>query len=274
MICGHKETPGLFRMICLDLRLAVCSRQFLRACGWFFGFYLLFMTLFLSVTGNGFPDVLSEPNLSVLYLMEYSTRGLTANLLFLCVLPVLPYGSAVSDDLNGQSLSLWTVRGGLRRYAISKLLCCAAAGFLLYCVGSLLVIGLGRLFYPLAQPGSSGGTSYGDLLDSGRTALYTAVTLLHYGLTGALYAGTGMLVSVFVPNRCAVCASPVVLFFFANRIVGSVVPALAQVPTWLTDGVFEAGSWGATLGVKALAVLLLLCAMGEVLLRKLRRRCG
>lgn len=274
MICGHKESPGLFRMICLDLRLAVCSWQFLRACAWFCGFYLLFVVLLLSVTGNGFPDVLSEPNLNVLYLMERSTRGLTANLLFLCVLPVLPYGSAVSDDLNGQSLALWTVRGGLRRYALSKLLVCAAAGFLLYCVGSLLVMGLLRLIYPLAQPGNSGGTSYGDLLDSGRTALYTVVTLLHYGLTGALYAGMGMLVSVFVPNRYAVCASPVVLYFFLNRTVGSVVPALGQLPTWLTDGIFEAGSWGATLGVKALAVLLLLCLMEEAMLWKLRRHCG
>ncbi len=154
-----------------------------------------------------------DPYVNVWYLVN--SNG--AALLTLFVAPALPFAMSLARDWDSRAVPYWTVREGIARYTVSKLLASAAAGLLTVGLGlTLFVLGNG-MFLPWFK--SCSGVDYEALFEEGHIFLGWISYILHMSLSGALIGALGMFMSILVPNQFVAVSAPLAIHLTVMRVI-------------------------------------------------------
>lgn len=199
-----------------DLKRAVLSNQFL--------FTLLFILLVMLISCSGF--MRNKPD--TIYLLGPALGGGGSGIFILCIAPILPYGMSFATDTEDKASSFWVIRAGTTEYAAGKFIASAVGGFLSVAVGIVAFSLIMSAFFPLYAGNSQTGDSYAALLQNNEPVLYILAIAVHYALSAALFAGTAMAVSSFIPNKFCALATPVVIYF-----VLMLITTYAPIPDFL-----------------------------------------
>lgn len=212
----------------------------------------------------------NESYLDVIYLYGMGTGG---GSLFLMtgILPLFPFATTFASEWGQQATNFWTVRTGIRNYAVGKVIVSALAGFLTTAVGLSLFFLLMRIKLPLFSAPSS-GDAYASLLDQEMPIRYLLYHVTHISLTSALFAVVALWISTYLPNRFVTVAAPLVIYFVAHRFTTQLdIPEYLKA-TWIVEQIYDAGSLNATLLIKLGIVVSLCMLMGYGTVRQIRRR--
>lgn len=148
---------------------------------------------------------------NVIDLLSFAFGGGTM-IFILCIAPILPYGMSYATDTEDKVPPFWVIRAGTAEYAAGKFIVSVVVGYLSVAVSVITFSLAMSAFFPLFSDNSA-GDSYTALLKANLPALYILAIANHYGLSAALFAGTSITVSAFIPNKFCVLAAPVVLYF-------------------------------------------------------------
>lgn len=266
--CEHHFSP--LRLAIADLKLAL-HRGFWLSVLLGVIFRALFIIAHLSVLRGNLVEAIQNNGMCTLYLQTTSLRGLSGDLLMICVLPTLAYSEAIGKDIRTHSFWCWVVRCGNTSYAASKFFSCAVASFASYFLAELLVGGGLTAMIPFYLSSYDPGDAYTVLLNNGQPFVYFLALTCHHALAAALYGGMGMLVSAFVRRDLVGNVIPVTVYFLLSRLCSTFFPKLVKIPAWLTNAILDTGFWRTSLLLMFISVFLLLVAMCLLVLLRLRR---
>ncbi|MDW7656184.1 MAG: hypothetical protein SCM11_03295 [Bacillota bacterium] len=251
------------RLVLPDLRIgmqrAILSRRFIISLS------ILLLLMYFSVWG--FIATAQD----AIYLLGLTLSGTANALLFLCLLPILPYATSFAGEWNEQAVSFWVIRLGCTRYALGKIVVSALSGFLFTAAGMLLFIGLLSLRLPLFVRSSTGDV-YSVLLDQGHPWQYLFFYIMHLALSSALFAVAALWVSTIITHTFTAITGPLVIYFIAHRFTTTL-----DIPTFLKAGaiverVHGTGTPWQALGVKGATVFVLVLIMGILTFVNIRRK--
>ncbi|MDR2044592.1 MAG: hypothetical protein LBQ15_09560 [Clostridium sp.] len=167
----------------------------------------------------------------------------------------LPFAGSYAEELAMFPYLLSRTR--TVRYCLSKMACAALSGGLALTAGAFLFLAVLSLKLPLvteAKLFESQWIPFYELLSTGSGISYFVVCLYFAFLSGALWSGAAMLVSVYLPDKLVVTVSPFVLSFVLTQICRLTklddhfrLDRMLSVRVWL-------GSVGATIAAATLAV--------------------
>ncbi len=226
-----------WRALRANLRRAVCSVNAAAAV------LVTFLILALGSTG-----LYSEGG-DVIYYLGLALNGSSAVVLAVCVFSTLPYATSFASDWAERSFRFWSVRCGLRVYALTKIAACAVSGFLATFLGMALFTAVFSLRLPLFLSPSV-GNAYSVYLNHGRPYAYLLLLMTHISLSSPVFAVLGLLVSTFFQNRYTAAFMPVVVYMAAVRLSEFLeLPAFLE-PSCFVETVYNAGSPGRSLLLK------------------------
>jgi hypothetical protein len=241
------------------LQRAILSRRF------FISLAFLLILMFLSVWG------FISTALDAIYLLGLTLSGTANALLYLCLLPILPFATSFAGEWNQQAVPFWVIRQGCTRYALGKIVLSAFSGFLFTAAGMLLFIGLLTLRLPLFVSSSTGDV-YSILLDQGHPWRYLFFCIAHLALSSALFAVAALWVSTIICHTFTAIAGPLVIYFVAHRFTTTL-----DIPTYLKAGaivewVHGTGTPWQALGVKAATIAVLILILSVLTLINIRKK--
>lgn len=143
------------RTLRASLKRAVFSVNFITAV------FVTFLVLALESTG------LYTEGGDVIYYLGLALNGSSAIVLIVCVFSTLPYSTSFATDWAERSFRFWSVRCGLRGYALTRIVACAVSGFLTSFLGMALFTAVFSLRFPLFLSHSV-GNAYSVYLIHGR----------------------------------------------------------------------------------------------------------
>lgn len=213
-------------------------------------------------------------NRDVIQLLGLALSGSGSLLFILCIAPILPYGMSFAVDADNKTPSFWFIRTGVNHYATSKFIVAAFMGFLSIMITMVMFVLVFSIFLPLHHTISTGDV-YAVFLENERPIFYLFVLIVHYALTGALFAGIAMMISTFITDTFSVLVTPIVLYFFLLRVM-TFVPWIPQYlkPGAFVDGIYDkAGPMMAFL-YKLIPVVVILVGLLIVTMKRMKRRMG
>lgn len=208
----------LCSVMCLDLYRAILSRRF------FFGICFLLAAMMLSIAG------LISNAADAIYLLGLTRSGSANSLLFLCLLPMLPFATSFAAEWNEKATNFWIIRLGCLRYSLSKVVISALSGFLFTATGMLIFLLVLSFKIPLFVRSSSGDV-YAQLLDAGHPGRYLFFYISHFALSSSLFAVAALWVSTLIPHVFTSIAGPLVIYFAAHRFTTTL-----DIPNYLKAG--------------------------------------
>lgn len=243
----------------LDLHRAVLSRRTL------YSICFLLTAMILSIWGF-------IPNAKdAIYLLGLTLSGTANSLLFLCLLPILPFATTFAAEWNDKATNFWLIRLGCLRYSLSKIFVSALSGFLFTASGMLLFLLLFSLKIPLFVRSSS-GVVYAQFLDSGQPGIYLCFYITHFALSSSLFAVAALWVSTIIPSIFTAIAGPLVIYFAAHRLTTTL-----NIPDYLKAGrivesISSAGNPVQTLLIKSGVVMVLIFLMSFSIIINIRKK--
>ncbi len=135
----------------------------------------------------------------------FELYGITMMGLIMLVIPVMVYSSAFCDDLSSNYLTYILMKSGKTAYSMATVLSCAIGSFLCVFLGELSVTLLLNQFRPFYEGGSKGFE---------HALIFASARIILYGLEGAFYGVTTMLLSIFTKSKFVIYTSPLLLLFF------------------------------------------------------------
>ncbi len=153
------------------------------------------------------------------------------------VFPALAYAVTYVDDFDNKLIHHWTVRSGVRSYAVSYYLVSVLAGFIVSFAGSVLFLGIMLLRgFPLdrnvvsniQQPGFY---LYGMWYFRGQMVPYLLAGLSEYALGGAAMAGFAAVCSVLMHRKLSAVVVPMSYFYLSGILMTleDYIPALDKL---------------------------------------------
>lgn len=253
----------LLSLFTVNMKRAIISVPFLlSACG--------VTVVMVFATWSLITQKSNESFIDVIYLYGMGTGG---GSLFLMtgILPLFPFATTFASEWEQRATSFWTVRTGIRNYAVSKVLASALSGFLTTAVGLNLFFLLMRINLPFFSA-SSTGDAYATLLDQDMPIRYLLYHVTHISLTSALFAVIALWVSTYLPNKFVTVAAPLVIYFVAHRFTTQLdIPEYLKAIT-IVEGTYHASTPTMSLLIKLGIVSLLCLFMGFGTVRRIRRR--
>ncbi len=248
----------LLRTLRACLRRAVFSVNFITAV------FAAFSVLALESTG------LYTQGGDVLYYLGLALNGGSAAVLMVCVFSTLPFSTSFATDWAERSFRFWSVRCGLRVYALTKIAACAVSGFLTSFLGMALFTAAFCARFPLFSFPSV-GNAYSVYLIHGRPYAYLLLLMTHISLSSSVFAVLALLVSTFFPNRYTAAVMPVVLYMIAIRLSECfALPAPLDLSN-LVVSVYNAGTPARSILLKLTLTAGLLALFGWAACRRLIR---
>ncbi len=177
----------------------------------------------------------------VIYYLGLALNGSSAIVLMVCVFSTLPFSTSFATDWAERSFRFWSVRCGLRVYALTKIAACAVSGFLTSFLGMALFTAVFSLRFPLFLSPSV-GNAYSAYLNSGRAYVYLLLLMTHISLSSSVFAVLALLVSTFFRNRYTAAVMPVVLYMVAIRLSELLGPPAFLHASCFVETMFNAGS--------------------------------
>lgn len=244
-----------------DLSRALFSFNFLAM------IILIMVVMFIS--SFGFMTESSD----VVGLLSHALTGSGSNLFIYCIAPVIPYGMAFAIDVEEKVSPFWIIRTGTNPYASSKFLAAVLAGFLLVAI-SIIAFSLGMsLFFPLFVDVSA-GDSYSMLLVNHQPILYVIAIATHYGLSAVLFAGGGLAISTFIPNKFSTVALPIVIYFVYLRSTGFAALPTFLDPTILVQSIYPNVTPLAAFLYKLVPVSIILAILFVITVKQITKKVG
>lgn len=177
----------------------------------------------------------------VIYYLGLALNGSSAIILMVCVFSTLPFSTSFVTDWAERSFRFWSVRCGLRVYALAKIAACAVSGFLTSFLGMALFTAVFSLRFPLFLFPSV-GNAYSIYLNNGRPYAYLLLLMTHISFSSSIFAVLALLVSTFFQNRYTAAFMPVVVYMVAIRLSELLRPPAFLDPTCLVEAIYNAGS--------------------------------
>lgn len=135
------------------------------------------------------------------------------------VFGALPFTANFVDEWTSGMTGHCIVRKGIRKYAIANILFCAATAMITVFCGMMLFCLLYSFFVPIYIPnGNPYGFIFGQFLSSNQGIIYLTLRILIFSVSCAMWAITGMLLSVFFTNRYVAICVPFVASYVVERI--------------------------------------------------------
>lgn len=187
----------------------------------------------------------------------------------------LPYAACYAMEEEGNFVIYKIARSGKRPYSAAKLLAATACGFLSQVLGILIFTLVLSAYVPLTTPQDileSQFYTFSSLMSKAGGVPFLAVIAYMAALSGALWAGAGLWVSAYLPNRYIALCAPILLKFLlsqAGKLLG--LPFALRLDELLClRG--QIVSDNITLAVTTAAVLILILLMGWDFRRRIERR--
>lgn len=201
----------------------------------------------------------------------YLINSTGTNLLTLFVLPTLPFAMSLARDWDSRALPYWTVRAGIARYTVSKLLASSLAGFLTVALGLTLFVLANGTFLPWFASCTS--VDYEAVFESGHIFLGWACYILHMSLSGALIGALGMFMSILVPNQFVAISAPLAIHLTVLRVMPTHL--ISPISIWHPVNWVESIHYTAVPGLTLLGKFLLtagfcglMCGLGCVCMKR------
>lgn len=136
-----------------------------------------------------------------------------------CILPAFSFSSVYAEDETNGVIPQWSIRCGIRRYAIAFYGISLLAGFLTVLLGFWCMFGfLTVCGVPLVGEVPTGNGPYKIFVERGQPLLYLLLSTIDSAIGGAVMAGLGALVGTYTRNRLAAAASPLMLYMLMVRL--------------------------------------------------------
>lgn len=172
--------------------------------------------------------------LSVFSYIQSGSMGGFIAMVSLCLCS-LPAAGIYAEDYTENAAYVRVQRTGHVRYALGRVLHAAMSAWLCAFLAEFVCVAALVVFWdlPLVQQGDqySWYIITDNLLAAGREYEFLFITSGIYGFQAAFYALLAMTFSVFVQNRQAVIAVPLLCWYFNQYLLGGKVAA--WLPSWL-----------------------------------------
>jgi len=208
---------------------------------------------------------------NAIYLLGHALTGSGSTLFILCIAPVLPYGMSFASDMEDKALPFWIIRAGTKRYAVSKFISAVIAGLLSVAISIVALPLIMSLFFPMYNDIST-ENSYAALLKNNRPGMYILAIAAHYSLSAALFSGTAVAVSSFVPKKFISVSVPVVIYFVLMRLTDLTGLPLYLKASFLVQGIYPDVSPVAAFMYKLIPVACVLSILLIISVRQIRKR--
>ncbi len=139
--------------------------------------------------------------------------GLSMFKKLIVLLVSVPYASSFCSDWNCQYIKPVVLRGGINKYAWSKVLVCGLSAFCVALFGMLLFAATLALRFPFYVPDENKPFLYETLLSGPFPLAYLLVIICIFSLAAALWAVTGLACSAYIPNRFVAICTPLVFSY-------------------------------------------------------------
>jgi hypothetical protein len=244
----------------MDLLRAVISVRFV--------WTVLFIFVVMEISSYGYID--PRAHVDVFYLLGGAIGASGSSIFLFCIAPIMPFGTAFATDVEDKAYPFWVVRTGISGYSSSKFVAAALSGFLSIAAGIGLFTLIMSFFFPFFIQINS-GNPYVVLLETNQPGAYLVLIMIHFGLSGTLFAGGAMAVSAYIPNKFSVVAIPVVVFWVLMRVTSIPgIPEILQIGI-IVQAFTGTTPWAAMLN-KLVPTLLILIALFGLFRSKIRRR--
>lgn len=249
---------AFLRTLRADLRRAVFSVNSVTAV------MATFLVLALGSTGLG-----AEGG-DVIYYLGLALNGSSAIVLIVCVFSTLPFSTSFAVDWTERSFRFWSVRCGLRVYALAEIAACGISGFLTSFLGMTLFTAVFSLRFPLFLSPSV-GNAYSVCLTRGRPYAYLLLLMTHISFSSSIFAVLALLVSTFFQNRYTAAFMPVVLYMVALRLSEFFDPPAFLDLSYLVEAPYNAGSPLRSILLKMALTAGILVILGWAVCRRVTR---
>ncbi len=153
------------------------------------------------------------------------------------IFPALAYAVTYVDDFDNKLLHHWTMRSGVRSYAVSYYLTSILTGFIVGFVGSALFIGIMLLRgFPLDRNVTTniyqtGFWMYGQWYFRGQMVPYIVAGLSEYALGCAAMAGFSSACSAIMHRKLSAVVVPVIYFELISMLykINDYVPPIDKL---------------------------------------------
>lgn len=169
---------------------------------------------------------------SVWSVMTITVWGSTA-FFTLELMPTFAFSPKIADDYYSHAVSYWIIRTGITRYTVSKIIACAAAGFITHFLGTVILFLFLFLKLPLYGENQESVIYALDWMNKGQVIWGFLGFMTDKAIGAALVAALGMVVSIFFIHPYVAVASPLVVMLTMSRIVYIFhLPEYLNPPFW------------------------------------------
>lgn len=246
-----------FRLIRMQLRRAIINPAFGAVS-------LIFAAaLYVSVWGL-------QRNNSVVYGVEMSMFSM--DVLVIAILPSLPFALSCQSEHRQRALGAYYIRADVSKYIFAKFTAAAVSGACVVLAGYAVYIAALLPFHPFDSGTMHNFNSFQSLYESGHPFLYVMCYIASYGMSGALFAGITMWLSLYFPERYTAVVMPYIIYMlltFALEMLG--VPPALRPSKWML-GYMDLGAPFASLAAKLGITSGILAAVAFACMRRAERR--
>lgn len=151
------------------------------------------------------------------------------------LLSALPYAMSFSEDWNSQFIKSLIIRGGVFKYAVSKIITCIVSAITAILLGTSMLIVILATRIPLVSTISTNyktfteGT-FGFLLVSGNHIMYFVIQIFFVAIICSVFALVGLVVTTYLPNKFLAITVPIISYFtFLQVGIALGLPAFLKV---------------------------------------------
>lgn len=178
---------------------------------------------------------------SMVELNEYATvtiivekAELTAQVLVIGVLPCAAFALSFSREREEGALQFYYMRVGVPGYVFIKYVAVILSGFFVVFTGYFVFTCLLALAYPFSSGLATLTSCYSSLLEGGHYIGYVLCFAVNFSLSGSIFAGLAMWMSMYLKEKYAPVVLPYVIYMmlqFVSQIAG--VPPGLLPSSWM-----------------------------------------
>lgn len=190
--------------------------------------------MIVGIVGVVFSLLLASGNFVAITVLDYYSTALYG-VPFLLTMPfcAFSYADCFCDDLETKYINASLIRGGLKRYAFSKVIVTFISSVVTMIMGNCIYVLILHIRYPwyVGEESTyttlinSGGFRY--FLNNGQWMLYFSLVALQLGLLAGILSVFASYISLYISNKLLVISVPLIgyylLYYYVSALAGDVV---------------------------------------------------
>lgn len=212
---------------------------------------------------------------SIHYIFQNSSIGGVCRSYFLPVFSTVPFACSFCREYKDRIFPFIVAREGRKKYCVAKFILSVVSG------GLVVAIGTGGLILLLSckLPVSDGAYQEALMADKfhfwvaiHRPVAYGFIEIISGFLRGMIWSGVALCVSAYIPDAFVVTISPYLLSFCVVQVYRLLkVPDIYRLDKLMTGNTIIRSSFF-TLGICAVATGAILCLLGILFYKRVRKR--